>query len=88
MVYETPEINPNPNIPVTMATAKNINAQTKQLVTPFLFIFLLIYNKNTFLIKLTIKFNTNLRFSPNCIANEPRPNRESDPDLQRDRLAS
>ena len=38
IVNETPEIIPNPNIPATIATPKNINAQINQLVTPFLFI--------------------------------------------------
>jgi hypothetical protein len=32
-------INPNPNIPATTATIKNINAHTSQPVNPFLFIF-------------------------------------------------
>ena len=43
IVNEIPEINPNPNIPATMDTTKNIIAQINQLVTaPFLFILFLI----------------------------------------------
>ena len=38
IVYETPEINPNPNIPATIATIKNNIAQINQLATPLLFI--------------------------------------------------
>ncbi len=39
IVYETPEINPNPSIPETIAITKNNIAQTNQPPTPFLFIF-------------------------------------------------
>ena len=39
IVSETPEINPNPNIPATIANIKNIIAQINQLVVPLLFIF-------------------------------------------------
>lgn len=38
IVYEAPEINPNPNTPATIATIRNNTAQMSQLVTPFLFI--------------------------------------------------
>ena len=39
---ETPEINPKPNIPATIATIRNITAQINQPDNPFLFIFLLL----------------------------------------------
>ena len=40
---ETPEINPNPNTPATMATTKKIIAHVSQPDNPLLFILCLVY---------------------------------------------
>lgn len=41
IVYETPEMNPKPNIPATIAIIKNNKAQINQVPTPFLLFILL-----------------------------------------------